>query len=143
MSIKHILAAVAVVGVVSVAASPAAAAGKKMTQSEVVNYFSFKLQNTTMDESSPPVALPAPGSSFQANSFFDVFTEISIDGGQTWLPRQTGATLGLQIEYLGLNAPPGTQSAALGILSSVQPAILGPDVLPGFPLMIRESPTLA
>lgn len=29
---------------------------------------------------------PLPGGLFRIDSFFDIFTEISIDGGQTWVP---------------------------------------------------------
>lgn len=33
---------------------------------------------------------PGPGGSYQISSFFDVFTELSVDGGQTWMPSDTG-----------------------------------------------------
>ena len=32
------------------------------------------------------------GGQFRIDSFFDVFTELSLDGGQTWIPNQSGAT---------------------------------------------------
>jgi hypothetical protein len=31
-----------------------------------------------------------PGGNFRIDSFFDVFTELSIDGGATWMPDNTG-----------------------------------------------------
>jgi hypothetical protein len=31
------------------------------------------------------------GGQFQINSFFDVFTELSLDGGNTWIPSVTGS----------------------------------------------------
>lgn len=34
---------------------------------------------------------PLPGGLFQIDSFFDVFTELSIDGGATWMPSHDGA----------------------------------------------------
>ena len=40
------------------------------------------------------------------NSFFDVWTEISLDGGQTWSPSQIPAQLELQVD-------PGLTSAKL------------------------------
>jgi hypothetical protein len=30
------------------------------------------------------------GGEFSITSFFDIFTELSVDGGQTWMPAQTG-----------------------------------------------------
>jgi hypothetical protein len=34
---------------------------------------------------------PLPGGGFHINSFFDIFTELSLDGGQTWTPS-TGSS---------------------------------------------------
>lgn len=33
---------------------------------------------------------PVGGGNFQINSFFDIFTELSVDSGQTWIPSSTG-----------------------------------------------------
>ena len=35
------------------------------------------------------------GGQFQISSFFDVFTELSLDSGQTWTPSQQGTILTL------------------------------------------------
>lgn len=35
---------------------------------------------------------PIGGGLYHIDSFFDVFTELSLDGGQTWLPDSTGPT---------------------------------------------------
>ena len=46
---------------------------------------------------------PDPGGGYRIGSFFDIFTEMSTDGGQTWLAVQSGpATLQLR----PLAAPP-------------------------------------
>jgi hypothetical protein len=34
---------------------------------------------------------PLPGGGFHINSFFDIFTELSLDGGETWTPS-TGSS---------------------------------------------------
>lgn len=38
---------------------------------------------------------PLPGGTFRIDSFFDIFTEISLDGGQTWIPADGPAHFSL------------------------------------------------
>ena len=50
------------------------------------------------------------GGQFQIDSFFDVFTELSVDGGSSWIPS-TGST------HMGLVPEPGTMTLlAMGAL---------------------------
>ncbi|MCX6344459.1 MAG: GEVED domain-containing protein, partial [Armatimonadetes bacterium] len=44
--------------------------------------------------------LTEPGGTFQIDSFFDVFTELSLDGGQTWIPSSTQSPL-----HIALSSP--------------------------------------
>ncbi len=52
------------------------------------------------------------GGLYRIDSFFDVFTELSIDGGQTWMPDTVGPA------HMMLVPEPGTSALiALGVLS--------------------------
>ncbi len=46
-------------------------------------------------------------SGFVVNSFFDIFTELSIDGGQTWVPGETS---------MRMNGSPTPEPASLAVL---------------------------
>ena len=50
------------------------------------------------------------GGQFQIHSFFDVFTELSIDGGQTWTPASG------PLHLTGVPEPSSVALAALGLL---------------------------
>jgi hypothetical protein len=55
---------------------------------------------------------PSPPGPYHIDSFFDVFTELSIDGGQTWMPSDGGVRV-----YLGgVPEPASFVLLALGIL---------------------------
>lgn len=56
------------------------------------------------------------GGTFQIDSFFDVFTELSVDGGQTWHP----STDGQGNPAAGRMAIPGTVAVAPGSWSKVK-----------------------
>lgn len=56
--------------------------------------------------------LPQQGGLYQIDSFFDVFFEISIDDGQTWLPATNGA-----VRYQLVPAPGAAGLLALGGLT--------------------------
>jgi hypothetical protein len=70
----------------------------------------------------PPAPVPLPGGTF--DSFFDIFTEISLDGGTTWegnrsfhieieaLP-QSGSVTPFELSVLGFDPVPITASAVL------------------------------
>lgn len=51
---------------------------------------------------------------FHINSFFDVFTELSLDGGQTWQPQQGGAAHLLNGDT---DVPEASTVGAIGLLS--------------------------
>ena len=72
---------------------------------------------------------PEPGASFRIHSFFDVFTELSVDGGQTWNPADGTSAL----SYSGPSSPGSSQTFDTEMLQMD---------ISGGGLMIRESPTL-
>jgi hypothetical protein len=45
---------------------------------------------TSITDIGPPGPGPTPADGYHIDSFFDVFTELSIDGGTTWLPSNVG-----------------------------------------------------
>lgn len=47
-------------------------------------------ESPTLQSTGQTSVAPIGGGQFLINSFFDVFTELSIDGGQTWMPSTTG-----------------------------------------------------
>jgi hypothetical protein len=84
-------------------------------------------RNLDLQLTSPPHSTLSPGN-YSVNSFFDVFTELSLDGGQTWLP-QSGTGSGT------------VQGTDLGS-GTFHTEMLSLDLsLPGG-VLIRESPTL-
>ena len=50
-------------------------------------------------------SIPGTTPLFQIESFFDIFTEISIDGGQTWIPQTGGPT---RVDLQSAAPEPGT-----------------------------------
>ena len=55
------------------------------------------------------VTFPGDGT-IQVDSFFDIFTELSLDGGQTFSP----ANLALRMDLTGIPEPAATVLAAIG-----------------------------
>jgi hypothetical protein len=51
--------------------------------------------STTKLSTGQTMIAPAPGG-FMISSFFDIFTELSLDGGQTWSPSRTSAHLDMR-----------------------------------------------
>jgi hypothetical protein len=66
-------------------------------------------ESPTLPSSGQTTVQDIGGGLFRIDSFFDVFTELSIDGGQTWIPSQ-GST---RVE-LASNAPEPASLAVLG-----------------------------
>lgn len=61
---------------------------------------------------------------FHINSFFDIFTELSIDGGQSWIPNDGAPTLPVHL-FLTETPEPGSwmlMSAGAGLLGLVRRA---------------------
>lgn len=80
-----------------------------------------------------PATIPAPGGPFSINSFFDVFTEISLDGGTTWTTHSTVAPVSFDVYAL-----PGGPPFVLPV-EMISLDISGGTLPSG--MMIRESPT--
>jgi hypothetical protein len=86
-----------------------------------------------------PVCTPVPASgSFMISSFFDVFVELSTDGGATWVPKAAPGAPGLT--KMTPTTPPGanpqgfdTEMLSLDISGGTLPA----------GMKVRESPTRA
>lgn len=55
---------------------------------------------------------PDAGGTFRINSFFDVFTELSVDGGQTWTPSSGESAMRM---VAGQATPEQASLAALGL----------------------------
>ena len=47
-------------------------------------------ESPTLQSTGQTTITPIGGGQFQIDSFFDVFTELTIDGGATWMPSTTG-----------------------------------------------------
>lgn len=77
-------------------------------------------------------ALANPGGPFTIDSFFDIFTEVSTDGGGTWMPM-TASNVLAQIAYM---------PTVLGVQDYDAEVLLLNGNLP-VGVMIRESPTRA
>jgi hypothetical protein len=94
------------------------------------------LRNLQLTHPTNRIPEPPPGGSQTVNSFFDVFTELSLDGGQTWLPRTAGAQ----------EAERASDAGGSGDTRFFDTEMLALDIaggsLPGG-VMIRESPTRA
>jgi hypothetical protein len=63
-------------------------------------------------------SIPASRALFQIDSFFDIFTELSVDGGQTWNPVTNGPT---RVDLQASTPEPGTWfllSSSLACLSA-------------------------
>jgi hypothetical protein len=85
----------------------------------------------------PSYAPPAPGGTIIGNSFFDIFTEVSLDGGGTFAPM-TVLSAPTAVQMTSAGAGGGTRSFDTEML---QLNISGGTLPPG--VMIRESPTRA
>jgi hypothetical protein len=62
---------------------------------------------------------------FAIDSFFDVFTELSLDGGQTWDPTTTPARMELAVDASGVSANPSNPHLENGNLAMTVPTHLG------------------
>ena len=86
-----------------------------------------------------PACTPVPGSgSFTISSFFDVFVEVSIDGGGTWSSKAAPGIPGLM--NLTPSTPPGSNPR--GFDTEMLSLNLSGGTLPA-QMMVRESPTRA
>ena len=59
---------------------------------------------------------PAPGG-YQIDSFFDVFTELSLDGGLTWMPDTDSVATGQRVTLEAVPEPTSMSLLALGAAS--------------------------
>jgi hypothetical protein len=85
-----------------------------------------------------PVCTPVPASgSFLVNSFFDVFVEVSLNGGATWSSKSTAGMPGLM--SLTPTTPPGSNPR--GFDTEMLSLNISGGTLPG--IMVRESPARA
>jgi len=92
----------------------------------------IRMMNPTV--SIPP---PPPGGPFVVDSFFDIFFDVSLDGGGSWQPMVTGAQASMRITNTGGG---GGGGAVLYDTEMLMLDIAGGGLPPG--VMIRESPTL-
>lgn len=63
--------------------------------------------------------VPLPGGMFQIDSFFDVFTELSLDGGATWMPDTDSVLTGQRVTLEGVPEPTGMSLLAAGLLGTM------------------------
>jgi hypothetical protein len=56
----------------------------------------FTIRESPTQPSAGPTTIQQVGGNFVIDSFFDVFTELSLDNGQTWRPGDTAAHFSLQ-----------------------------------------------
>lgn len=45
-------------------------------------------ESPTLQSTGKTTIDPSPGGGFKVDSFFDIFTELSVDGGQSWMPSE-------------------------------------------------------
>lgn len=83
----------------------------------------------------PTVPLPAPRDSFVIDSFFDIFTEVSLDGGLSWMPIHTSGHGVIQYNLVYMDPLARLYDTEMLALD-----IEGGELPPG--VMIRESPTM-
>jgi hypothetical protein len=74
-----------------------------------IGFATYRVDATPSPSDPPPPPPPSPPPEFgpppghmQITSFFDVFTELTVDGGQTWIPAEPGA----HIEYWSKDSVP-------------------------------------
>ena len=85
--------------------------GTFMTEMEGMNLIgggAMIRESPTLASTGQTTVQPAPGGFF-IDSFFDVFTELSIDGGMSWMPNSEGSGS----TYVELNNVPEPGAAAL------------------------------
>jgi hypothetical protein len=96
-----------------------------------------ELRNLVLADRPPCLPVLASGS-FTIHSSFDVFVEVSLDGGATWAPK---ATPGIPATMtMNLSTPPG--SNPLGFDAELLSLNISGGTLP-LGMLVRESPTLA
>ena len=61
--------------------------------------------------------VPLPGGMYQIDSFFDIFTELSLDGGATWMPDTDSVLAGQRVTLEGVPEPTSMSLLALGAVS--------------------------
>jgi hypothetical protein len=72
---------------------------------------------TSVADIGPPGPGGPPADGFHIDSFFDVFTEISIDGGTTWMPKL--GSRGTRVNLGGVPEPTGILLFGLGLFGVV------------------------
>ena len=60
--------------------------------------------------------VPLPGGGFQIDSFFDIFTELSLDGGTTWMPDTDSVATGQRVTLEGVPEPTSMSLLAAGAI---------------------------
>ncbi len=71
-------------------------------------------ESPTLPSLGQTTVTPLNGGLFQIDSFFDVFVEVSLDGGQTWIPQQ-GPT---RWQETALTTAPSPEPASMLLLGS-------------------------
>jgi hypothetical protein len=122
--------------------SPVAELPSPCIRESPTGYFSYPndvmMQNMVMIRESPTgQALPGPGGGAHIDSFFDIFIEVSTDGGGTW----TGATGYPARSFFDIFVNHGGGGGGGAILYPMEVLSLDLSPMPG--VQIRESPTRA
>ena len=68
----------------------------EMVQMDLVGGGGMVRESPTLPSLGHTTVTDLGGGSYHIDSFFDVFTELSLDGGQTWIPAQGSTRLDLQ-----------------------------------------------
>jgi hypothetical protein len=74
------------------------------------------LGKTSITDIGPPGSDPNPDNGYHIDSFFDVFTELSVDGGQTWIPK--AGSRGTRVNLGGVPEPASIVFVALALISA-------------------------
>jgi hypothetical protein len=73
------------------------------------------LGKTSITDIGPPGGGGPPDDGYHIDSFFDVFTELSLDGGQTWIPKS--GPRATRVHLGGVPEPTSFVLLALGVFS--------------------------
>lgn len=95
------------------------------------------LRNLVLADRPACTAVPASGS-FTINSFFDVFVEVSLDGGATWAPKAAPGIPGLTL--MTPTTPPASNPRGFDT-EMLSLNLSGGTLPPG--ILVRESPSRA
>jgi hypothetical protein len=100
---------------------------------------SIAIRNLVMTRTGPSFVLPPAGSGDTVSSFFDIYLEVSTDGGGTWsdgLDNDCSSFFDIFTEVSGAGGAGGAQGCTGFMANVFLPSM-------GLPIMIRESPTRA